>query len=286
MKQLFFVLSMMSAGALHAQPTGITQAIVYTTTMITAPDESQDVSNIQMQSEGGGRMMFRSFGDGEYKSVVYLKNNMVKTVIKSEMGRSTIIRDNDAKKTTTLIEMMGNKTGFVSTDEEALQMKQRMDSLMNATRNAGDSNQRMRQLEHNDEIEIVYTEDKKKIAGYNCKKAILIRTGILGIKDSTTVWYNPEIKLNNISNTGGTMSFNNMPGAGNRNVLASLDKINGFPMSYESKLPRNRTMTVEVTRIDLKKEVEEKEFEIPKGFDVKPASEMRNMMQMRGGRAM
>lgn len=286
MKQLFFVLSMMSAGALQAQPAGITQAIVHTTTLITAPDESQDVSNIQMQGEGGGRMMFRSFGDGEFKSVTYLKNDLVKTVIKSEMGRTTIIRDNAAKKTTTLLEIMGNKTGFVATDEEAKQMRQRMDSMMNATRNAADSGRANRQSAGSSSVEIAYTEDSKKIAGYPCKKALLIRTGLLGLKDTTEVWYSPDLKLNHVVNTGGTGAIGNMFQGAGRDALSSLDKLNGFPMSYQSKLPRNRTMTVEVTKIDLKKEVEEKEFEIPKGFEIKPVNEMRNMMQMRVGRAM
>ena len=52
-------------------------------------------------------------------------------------------------------------------------------------------------------------------------------------------------------------------------------------MRFETKMRRNRTMIVEVTKLEIDKEVAEKEFTIPKDFDVKPMSEMRNMM--RGG---
>ena len=39
-----------------------------------------------------------------------------------------------------------------------------------------------------------------------------------------------------------------------------------------------------VTKIDLKKEVTEKEFDIPKDFEVKPMKEFQSMMQ--GGQGM
>ena len=42
-------------------------------------------------------------------------------------------------------------------------------------------------------------------------------------------------------------------------------------------IPSKWKMTVEVTKIDLSKNVEDKEFLIPKDFEVKPMSEMRNV---------
>jgi hypothetical protein len=45
------------------------------------------------------------------------------------------------------------------------------------------------------------------------------------------------------------------------------------------KMPRGRLMQVEVTKIELDKEVKDKEFEIPKDFDVKA---MKDMQGMRG----
>ena len=265
------------SGNLLAQVKLVNQATVNTTTTIIAPEED-DASTIQGQGEGGGRMNFRNFGDGETKSVTYLKNDMVKTVMKSDMGRSTIIRDNSKKLTTTLIEMMGNKTGFYGTDEEAVNMRKKMDSMMQATRNAGDSSSRRARPAGENQSEIIYSEETKKIAGYVCKKAWIVHTRILGIKDSSVVWYTPEFKLNNISSTGGLAGFGSMIGAatGSGNAFA---KIDGFVMRYENKMPRGRNMIVEVTKVDLAKEIADKEFEVPKDFDVKPMKEMQGMMQ-------
>ena len=44
-----------------------------------------------------------------------------------------------------------------------------------------------------------------------------------------------------------------------------------------------RRMEIEVSKIELDKEVKAKEFEIPKDYDVKPMSEMRNMFGGGGG---
>ncbi|RYY50283.1 MAG: hypothetical protein EOO06_04420 [Chitinophagaceae bacterium] len=283
MKRLLLIVAVSYGGAAVAQPKLITQATITTTTNIIAPEE-EDVSSIQGQG-GDGRMNFRNFGDGETKSVTYLKNDLVKTVMKSDMGRSTIIRDNDKKITTTLIEMMGNKTGFYSTDQDAADMRKRMDSMMQATRNGADTGRR-RNARPADAAapEIVYTEEAKKIAGYNCKKAYIIHTRLLGNKDSAAIWYTSDFKLKNIASTGGLSGFSSLMGNSNSNPY---EKIDGFVMAYESKMPRGRLMQVEVTKVDLAKEIADKEFDIPKDFDVKPMKEMQNMMQGGGqGRIM
>jgi hypothetical protein len=280
MKRLLLMAAVIYSGNLMAQAKLVTQATVNTTTTIIAPEE-EDVSNIQAQGEGG-RMNFRNFGDGETKSVTYLKNDLVKTVMKSDMGRSTIIRDNGKKLTTTLIEMMGNKTGFYSTDEEAAEMRKRMDSMMQATRNGTSDTSRRRNARPAETVapEIIYTEETKKIAGYNCKKAYIVHTRFLGNKDSSVVWYTPDFKLQNVSSTGGLSGFGSMMGSSNSNPY---EKIDGFVMRYENKMPRGRNMVVEVTKVDLAKEIADKEFDIPKDFEVKPMKDMQNMMQGGGG---
>ncbi len=271
MKQiLFFALVACSVTAV-AQPKIYSQAIINTTTNVIAP-EDEDVTNIQGQGGGGG--MFRNFGDGETKSVTQVKNDMVKTVIKSDMGRSTIIRNNATKLTTTLIEMMGNKTGFFATDEEQAEMRKSMDSMMQAR--SKDSAATQRRPQETPTVEVSYTEETKKIAGYNCKKAYLVTTRLLGlVKDTAIVWYSPEFKVKNISSVGGGFS---MAMGGAATTTNSMEKIDGFVMGYETKMRRNRTMIVEVTKVDLTKEIADKEFEIPKDFEVKPMKEMRNMM--------
>ncbi len=274
MKQFIFFVMMVCACNAMAQPKIITQATINTTTTVTAPEE-EDVTTIQNQGGGGGgAAMFRNFGDGETKSVTQVKNEMVKTVMKSDMGRSTIIRNNGTKLTSLLIEMMGNKTGFYATDEEQADMRKRMDSMMQArTKDSAAANTRRPQQAA--PVEISYTDETKKIAGYTCKKAYLISTRFLGIKDTAIVWFTPDFKINNVTSTGGgfSMGMGNTAGA-----LGGLEKIDGFVMRYETKMRRNRTMIVEVTKVDLAKEIADKDFDIPKDFEMKPMKEMRNMM--------
>jgi hypothetical protein len=281
MKRLLLMAAVIYSGNLMAQAKLVSQATVNTTTTIIAPEE-EDVSNIQVQGGDGARMNFRNFGDGETKSVTYLKNDLVKTVMKSDMGRSTIIRDNGKKLTTTLIEMMGNKTGFYATDEEQAAMRKRMDSMMQATRNGATDTGRRRNARPAETTapEIIYTEETRKIAGYICKKAFIVNTRFLGNKDSSVVWYTPEFKLQNISSTGGLSGFGAFTSNSTSNVY---DKIDGFVMRYENKMPRGRNMVVEVTKVDIAKEIADKEFDIPKDFDVKPMKDMQNMMQGGGG---
>lgn len=275
MKKIILLSSLFASAQLMAQPRQVSQAIVNTTTTIVAPDGADDVTQIQNQG-GDGRVMMRNFGDGETKSTTYLKGDMVKTVIKTDMGRSTIIRDNAAKKTTTLLEMMGNKTGFYQTDEEAAAMRRQMDSMMRAR--SKDTGTRVNRPATENQVDIVDAGETKKIAGYNTKKAYVITTRLLGIKDTSVVWYTPDVKLNNISNTGG-MSFGNFGGGS----MSALGKIDGFVMRYETKMRNNRTMTVEVTKLEVDKDIAAKEFDIPKDFDLKPMKEMQQGGGMRFG---
>ncbi|MBC7866892.1 MAG: hypothetical protein H7X88_05095, partial [Gloeobacteraceae cyanobacterium ES-bin-316] len=122
MKRILFSALVFCCGSAIAQPKIITQATISTTTNVIAPEE-EDVTSITTTGGGGGNAMFRNFGDGETKSVTQVKDDLVKTVIKSDMGRSTIIRNNASKLTTTLIEMMGNKTGFYVSDDEQAELR-------------------------------------------------------------------------------------------------------------------------------------------------------------------
>ncbi len=274
--KLLLLLSLFGVSfAVSAQPKLISQAIISTTTNVVAPEED-DLQTVQNQGGGGPGAMFRNFGDGETKATTFLKNGMVKTVVKTDMGRTTIIRNNDTKLTTTLLEIMGNKNGFYISDAEQASMKKRMDSMMQARRKDS-SSQRIHQGSSENMVEVHGSNETKKIAGYNCKKAWIVTTHILGIKDSNAIWYIPELKLQNLSSTGGTMGF----GAFGTNN--GFDKVDGFIMAYGAKLPRGRVMNVEVTKLDFTKEIADKEFEIPKDFEIKPMKEMQKMFGGAGG---
>ena len=59
-------------------------------------------------------------------------------------------------------------------------------------------------------------------------------------------------------------------------------------MEYERNMGRGRKMTVQVTKLVIDKDVNDKEFEIPKDIEVKPMKDMQGsgggpVFQMRAG---
>ena len=292
MKGLFLIVFALFAIVTFAQQKTISQAILTTKTTIVIP-EGEDESAPQASSNGDERRVMMRFGDaGETKAVTYLKNDLVKTVVKTDMANTTTIRNNAEKKTTTLIEAMGNKTGFYATDTDQEEMRKRMDSMMQAR----NQNAALAGTNNAPVVDVIYVEGSKKIAGFECKKALILSTRnttittettitVKPVTDSSIVWYCPDFKLQGITSTGGTsgaFSFGRM------GSLSGLDKLNGFPMEYEMKMQRGRKMIVEVTKIETEKEIKDKEFEIPKEYEVKPIKDMQNGMgngrfQMRVG---
>lgn len=264
MKLFFLPALVLTAAVAVAQPKIVAQAVISTTTNVIAP-EDEDVAQVQNQGGGGG-MSFRNFGDGETKSTTYIKNDMVKTNFKSETFRGSVFRNNAAKTTITVFEIMGNKQGISATDDDQAAMRKKADSMMQE-RTKTDTNMQRRTRNVSPDVTVAYTDESKKIAGYNCKKAYIITDKLIR-KDSMAVWYTPDVKFPNVSSTGGTSGFGNMGGPN------SFDKIDGFVMQYERKMPRGRLMEVKVTKIETDEEVKDKEFEIPKDVEIKSMKEM------------
>jgi hypothetical protein len=53
-----------------------------------------------------------------------------------------------------------------------------------------------------------------------------------------------------------------------------MDKLNGFPMEYEFSRQNGMKVHMVVTKVQLDAEIDDKTFVIPKGYDIKPMSEM------------
>lgn len=270
MKKILPVFLLAITTIAQAQTKTISQAIITTKTTTVSPEGEDDLPPPPQSVNGEEVRVMRFGGDGETKSVTTLKGAMVKTFSESEMGRTTVLRDNTNKKTTTLMEMMGNKTGFYVTDEEQEVMRKQMDSMMQTRRQGNDNNALTGNAPKS--TEIIYVEESKKIAGQDCKKAFIVTTRQNGTKDSSTVWYCPDFKLEGIASTGGLSGFGNF---GRTTSLGGLSDIAGFPMQYEMKLNRGRKMIVEVTKLVIDKDIADKEFEIPKDFVVKPMKDMQ-----------
>jgi hypothetical protein len=270
MKTIITFLFSFAAVVCYAQQKLLTQAIITTKTTIVAPEGEED--NVQSSQGPDGQQMrvVRFGGDGETKTTTWLKNDLVKTLSESEMGRTTVIRDNSKKLTTTIMEMMGRKNGFYATDEDQELMRKRMDSMM-STRNSN-SNANIDRTPAT--FSIVYVDESKKVSGYDCKKAFVISTRGTRKPDTTVVWYCPDMKLQGLVSTGGMMA-----GLGGFASAAlgsnGMENLNGFPMQYERTMNRGRTMTVQVTKLVIDKEVTDKEFEIPKEIEVKAMKDMQ-----------
>ena len=288
MKIVLLIAASLSTLFAAAQPKVITQAIITTSTNVIAP-EDEEVSEIQPQGREGGGFNWRTMMDGEIKSTTYIKNDLVKTDYKSETMKGTSFRDNTKKTTIVIYEAMGNKTATLSTDADQLEMQKNRDSMMAArmkadTNSANNGRMRMRNVEPT--VSFVYLEETKKIAGFTCKKALVIQDKVVR-KDTAIVWYNPDIKFETVPSTGGTSGmgmFSNMMGGQG----VSFDKINGFVMEYSRKMGRGRMMEVKVTKIVTDKEIAAKEFDVPKDIEIKSMKDMMGqggggMMRMFGG---
>jgi hypothetical protein len=98
----------------------------------------------------------------------------------------------------------------------------------------------------------------------------------------TEVWYTPDFKLVggfNVPGLGGGPGRGMMGGG-----MSGLEQIEGFPMEVSMERGNGMKMHMVVSKIQLDADIPDKEFEIPKGYDVKPMSEMMN--RGGGGRTM
>ncbi|HTN08868.1 hypothetical protein [Agriterribacter sp.] len=264
-----------------AQQKTVERAIVESKTAITFP---QNI-NRNADSDEDGNTGFGGAGGMESKNTVYFKGDMIKTYSVSDFGNTTVIIDKKNKKTTTLTEAMGRKTGFYSTEEDEAAMRQRMDSIRQARGQQANNPNNSKAPE----AEIINSNETKKIAGYTCKKAIIQTKTRQGAINETIVWYTPDFKMPPgypmAGNTGGGGFGRGMRGqSGGGFGITGLDKIDGFVMGYEVKRPNGFEMRMEVTKVALDPAIDDKIFEIPKGFDIKPLKEMRGQFGQ-GGRA-
>ena len=273
-----------------AQQKTVERAVVKSKTEITFPENA----NRQADGEGDGGGAPTGM---ESKNTVYFTKDFIKTYNETDFGNNTVIVDRQNKKTTTIIEAMGRKTGYYSTEADEAEMRKKMQERMDSLRQArgGQAGQNTPNNGTPPETEIVKTEETKKIAGYTCKKAIIKTKSRQGEVNELTVWYAPEFKMaegfpasGNANFGGGGRGFSGSFGGGRGRMsfggFAGLDKIEGFVMGYEMSRPNGFKMNMEVTKVELDTEIPVKTFDVPKGIELKPASEMQNMFMGRPGR--
>ena len=282
MKQTFTLIALILGLCTSAQPRVVKSAIVKMQSEITFPENfspgGPGGGGPPGGGDGGGNViMMGGPGGMENSSTMYYTIDRSKLESTSDFGNNTIIMDRKEHKTTTLIEAMGRKTGFFSTDEDEAAMRARMDSMRAARR---DSLGKMGlNIAPPAGPEIAYSEETKKIAGYNCKKAVIRNKDRQGGVTENTVWYTPEFKMGEgymIGGRGGGFMGGMIGGA------QGLDKIDGFVMEYAFARPNGMKVHMTVSKVQLDASIDDKTFEVPKGFDIKNIKDM----QGRDGRMM
>jgi hypothetical protein len=269
MKKIFLTLGVFAISAASAQRI-VDKAIVKMQTEIVFPENPGGPGGPGGPGAppDGERMIMIGGGPGgmELSSTIYYKGDMTKIESTSDFGNNIMIMDQKNKKTTTLMEIMGKKMGFYSTEEDDKAMKARMDSVRGQRM---DSLQKLGiNIAAPPQPEIVYTEETKKIAGLTCKKAIIKTRGRQGEMSESTVWYCPDFKMGD----GFTMSGGGM-GRAMMGGLNGLKNINGFPMEYDMQRSNGMKVHMLVSKVELDASIDDKTFDIPKGYDIKPMSE-------------
>lgn len=126
---------------------------------------------------------------GGMEMVMTFKNGKSRSELSSAFF--TNISINDGKKTTTLMDQMGQKFYYETTEE---------DMNKNASKN--------------EDAKIEYKDETKKVAGYDCKKAIIKSKDEKGEESITNVWYTEQIPVTGQgSGKGGASAFKKLKGA-------------------------------------------------------------------------
>jgi hypothetical protein len=280
MKPYLTIAILLLTGWASAQPRVVKSAIVKMQTEITFPENfgGPGGGGPPGGGDGGNVVIMGGPGGMESSSTLYYTPDRTKLESTSDFGNNIVISDRKEKKTTTLIEAMGKKTGFYSTEEDEAAMRNRMDSARNARR---DSLQKLGlPIAAPSTPEILYSEETKQIAGYTCKKAVIRTKDRQGAVNESTVWYCPEFKMGEGFSFGGGRG--GMMGGPMMGGLNGLDKIEGFPMEYSMSRSNGMKMHMTVTKVQLDAAIDDKTFEVPKGYELKSMKDM----QGRDGRMM
>lgn len=237
----------------------VNEAVIQMKTETSNPnaDGGPPVSN-----DGEGRVTVR-IGEGEIKSKMFFKNGITKIESDMGMGTNQVIIDSKEKKTTTLFEAMGRKMGFYTTEADMQRMMA-----------SADSGRQQRIQQFNPEVFIEYLSETKKIAGMECKKALIRYKDRRGQEVQQEVWYSPEFMLGEGFKIRDVMRMANVPG---------LEKLKGFPMEFQLTRQNGAKVHYQVSKVDLTAKVDDKVFLVPKDYDVKPMSEMNRGGNGRSG---
>lgn len=163
---------------------------------------------------------------------IYFRGEMSKTMMITGGGKTAKIKDGEEKTVITLIDMAGQKIAMQATQEEI-----------------------QKEIAESPSYTTEFKDDTKEVAGYECKKAVLIPEDD---GEWLTVYYTDE--LGNNVNYFDTPQYSEIP---------------GIMLEFQMTTPQF-TMTFTATEVD-KKNVSSKEFDVPDEYEFKTAEELEQM---------
>ncbi len=167
------------------------------------------------------------------ESTTFFKNDKMRIDMKMGMGmNSSVIMNNAKKEVHVLMDMMGNKMDMLITEKDV-----------------------DKEMKDEGEYKIVKTNDVRKIAGYNCKKAVITA------KDGKefSVWYTNDIIVKNAN-------WNNQ-----------FKSIDGFLMEFRMN---QNGLTVEMSAREVASEkVTDEIFNIPPGYKKVTRDDLKKMSE-------
>ena len=225
MKRLLFVTFavFLSVNLLSAQGKQLKEGKV--TYAISLPDSGGDESTMMAASMMGK------------EQVIYFKDSNSRAESKTSMGDVVVISNAKTGETYTLMNMMGQKIALKLTDEDMSAMKEMI--------NTG-------------KPDIKITNEKKKICGYKCTKAIITLKSE-GKTFTSDAWFTDEIA--------------SLPGS---SVQNKIEGINGFMMEF-STTNKGVTMKMTCTAVEATP-VSSDMFKVPDDYTIKSMSDMMGGM--------
>ena len=177
-------------------------------------------------------------------------NPSFEKIVEVTRGRTTFLINRQNNNIIWLDEGFGFKNGTIATAEDAAAVERYMDSLY----------AKKRQPVILPKIE--YKDEQQVINGFACKKALLIYEIQDAKADTATVWYFPDYKLaDSFTYCANEMKY--------KEKLATLNRIDGIPVKVIMFVTKKMQVELELKKIDVSKPVSEKEFMVPKDFELK-----------------
>jgi hypothetical protein len=184
---------------------------------------------------------------GEQEIVTYVKGDKSKTEISSMMFNSTVWFDGNLL--TTVTDAMGNKSGFTATKEE-LEAEKEGASV---------------------KPKIVYSDEKRTVAGYECSKAIVTTMDKNNKEKQSVVWYTDKIKTNPAHRRGASRR------------MTDFGDLKGHPLAMEmTEDYQGNEMKINMTTTEvLTAPVDDAVFKInTDGYKMMSYKEMKEKMKM------